>query len=263
MLIWRLADWHIEVDGYIDARQFAQLDEIRALRSVHRQLAATELSRLAARARLTKRRAIARGYAAGRAAALHDLVVPAAACAFALEHLRECLVQIALKAITEVIGQLPPGATLPNQLRHCLKAAPGHRLLSVRVAASDLDEARRAIGVIEQELGLSLVTVLPDANLPPRSCVVETDGGVIDGSLRQQLGALERGMRDAIAGMLGKYTRMDDTLPRQLDVVAAGLRDTLDLLSRAPSPPSGGSQPRRAARRKPAKRTSAGHGAAT
>ena len=231
MLIWRLADWRVESDGYICGQHLAQLDDLRALRRKSMQMAASETRRLAERARRTKRRALIRGYSAGRAAALHGLVMPAAAAAFAVHGLNERLMQIVMKAVIEIVGELPPATLLPNQLRRSLRAAPGQHLLSVRVAASDLDEAKRAIVSVEKELGLPLVTVLADADLPPRSCVVETDGGVIDGGLRQQLAALERGMRDAISALLDEYTRLDDSFVRQLNIVEQGLRDAVDALS--------------------------------
>ncbi|WP_433706284.1 FliH/SctL family protein [Paraburkholderia sacchari] len=234
MLIWRTADWRVESDGYISGQQVAQLEDLHALRRASMQIRAAETTRLAERARRARRRAVARGYAAGRAAALHDLVIPNAAASFVLAHIKERLVQIVMKAITEIVDELPPGTILTTQLRRSLQAASGHRLLSVRVAASDADDARRAIGRVEQEFGLSLVSVLADADLPANSCIVETDSSVIDGGLRHQLCALERGMRDAITTVLKEYTRMDDALLRQLDVVAYGLRDALDVLSSEP-----------------------------
>jgi len=257
MLIWKLSDWRVESDGYICGQHLAELGELRALRQANMQLVAKETTRLAERARHVKRRAIARGYAAGRAAALHDLVMPATACVFALAHLKEDLVRIAMKAVSELIDELPPHAILSSQLRHSLQATPGQNLLSIRVAARDLDEARRVIGSIEAELGLSLVTVLADANLPPRSCIVETDGGVIDGGLRHQLAALERGMHAAVAAVLNEYTRMDDTLLRQLDCVALGLRDTLDVLARDAALPASASKSKRTVKRKSRSRLAA------
>lgn len=230
MLIWRLEDWRVESDGYISGQQLAQLDDVRALRRANQQLAAREAARLAERVRSAKRRALRRGYQAGRAAALHDLVMPAAAATYAMQRLKESLVQIVMKAVAEIVGELPPAAILPNQLRHSLLAARDQHLLSLRVATCDFADACEAIGAIERELGLAIVAVLADADLPPRSCIVETDGGVIDGGLRHQLAALERGMRDAISAVLAEYTRLDDGLLRQFDVVAQGLRDTLDVL---------------------------------
>ncbi|SAK61891.1 HrpE/YscL family type III secretion apparatus protein [Caballeronia pedi] len=233
MLIWRVSDWRVESDGYICRDDLARLQDLRALQSMNAQLAMHEKSRLVERARRVRRRAFARGYRAGRAAALHDLVMPTSAAAFALAALEERLLRVALDALAEILGELPPGATLPKQMRRSLQAASGERLLSVRVAACDHDEARRAIDAMEKNLGFPLVTILPDAGLPPRSCVVETDQGLIDGGLRQQVRALERGTRDAIAAVLDTYTRLDERVVAQFEAIERGLRDTIDVLSDA------------------------------
>ncbi|MDR5801977.1 FliH/SctL family protein [Caballeronia sp. LZ001] len=236
MLIWRVSDWRVESDGYICANDLALLQDLPALQRVNAQRARQEAADLAQRARRVRRQALARGFIAGRAAAVHDLAMPAAAAAFALRGLNDRLVKIVVEAVRDVVGDMPAGAIFPNQLRRSLQAAPGQRPLSVRVSACDYEEARQAVSAMEDELGLTLITVLGDADLPPRSCVVETDIGVIDGSLRQQLAALERGIRDAIAAVLDEYTRLDDRLLRQFDVIEQGLRDTLDVLSRDAAP---------------------------
>ncbi|MDR5782059.1 FliH/SctL family protein [Caballeronia sp. LZ065] len=231
MLIWRSAGWRVESDGYVSGDNLVRLQELDALRREIHQYVLQETRRLAERARRTRRRAFVRGLRAGQAAALRGLVVPAAATAYALGRLQDRLLQLAMQAVTDLVGELPSGATLPNQLRSSLLAAPEQRLLSVRVAVSDFAEARHAVDLLEQELGLAFVTVLADADLPPRSCVVETEGGVIDGGLHRQLEALERGMRQAIGAVLDEYTRLDERVVARFDDIGCDLRAALDALS--------------------------------
>jgi type III secretion protein L len=240
MLIWRTADWRVESDGYVCGDDLARLEELGALRREIDQYALHETRRLAERARDTRRRAFARGYRAGRTAALRDLVVPAAVTAYALGRLQDHLLRLAMQAVADIVGQMPSGMTLPNQLRRSLLAAPGQRLLSVRVAACDYAEARLAVDRLERELGLAFVKVLADADLPSRSCVVETEGGVIDGGLHQQLAALERGLGQAIGAMLDEYTRLDDRIVNQFDELGQGVRDALAALSRETAPDGAG-----------------------
>jgi type III secretion protein L len=231
MLIWRTAGWRVESDGYVCGDDLVRLQELGALRGEIHQYVLHETRRLAERARRTRRRAFVRGLRAGQAAALRGLVVPAAATAYALGRLQDRLLQLAMQAVTDIVGELPSGMTLPNQLRSSLLAAPAQRLLSVRVAVCDFSEARHAVDLLEQELGLAFVKVLADADLPPRSCVVETEGGVIDGGLHRQFESLERGMRQAIGAVLDEYTRLDDRILAQFDDIGEGLRAALDVLS--------------------------------
>jgi len=244
VLICRKGNWRIESDGYLSAADLVELDDLRALDEDRAQDAARETSRLAARVREMKRRAWRRGYNAGRAAAVRDLVVPQAAASFIARCVEERLVRVALDALVLIIGKLPPAAALPNQLRRCIAASRSQQVLSLRVSTVDYREAKRLIARLEQELAAPLFTVLADAGLPPHSCIVETERGVIDGSLRMQLSALERGIRDAIGAMLDEYRSLDAAVDRQFDVIEQGLRDAIDAINvSGPHGPNGTNGP--------------------
>jgi type III secretion protein L len=231
VLICRKGNWRIESDGYLSSADLVALDDLRALDEARANDAARETSRLAARVREMKRRAWRRGYNAGRAAAMRDLVVPQAAASFIARCVEERLVRVALDALVLIIGKLPPAAALPNQLRRCIAASRSQQVMSLRVSTVDYREAKRLIARLEQELASPLFTVLADAGLPPHSCIVETERGVIDGSLRMQLSAAERGIRDAIGAMLAEYRSLDAAIDRQFDVIEQGLRDVIDAMN--------------------------------
>jgi type III secretion protein L len=241
MLIWRKGEYRVESDGYISSDELTRLSDLRMLDEERAQDVVDQTARLAARARDVKRRAWRRGYASGRAAALREFVQPATAAAFAARCLQERLAQIALEALCAVIGELPPTAALPNQMRRCIAASRSQRVMSVRVSAEEYEGAVRFVAALQQELGVAPFAVLADAGLPPRSCVIETEEGVIDGSLKLQLVALERGMRDAVGALLDEYTYLDDGMAKQFLVIENGLLDTIDALSHArptSSPPT-------------------------
>ncbi|MBN3754979.1 flagellar biosynthesis protein [Paraburkholderia sp. Tr-20389] len=230
MLICRRGDWRVESDGYVssaDLRELAGLREVEAFRA---REAERETARLAERVRELKRRAVRRGYAAGRRNALREYVVPPAAASFAARCLEERLAGLALNAVTEILGELPADATLHSRLRRCIGALRGQQVISVRVSADDCEQTQRIAHTLERELDLPLFMVLADAGLPPHSLVVETESGVIDGSLALQLRVLERGMRDAIGLVLNEYRYIDGESARMFDVIESGLRDVIQLL---------------------------------
>ncbi|MFC0398072.1 FliH/SctL family protein [Paraburkholderia rhizosphaerae] len=231
MLICKKGSWQIESDGYLSAAELVELEDLRALDDERAKDAARDASRLAERVRAMKRRAWRRGYEAGRAAAVRDFVMPHAAASFVARCVEERLVRIAMDALVLIIGKLPPAAALPNQLRRCIAASRSQQVMSLRVSNVDYHEAKRLIARLEQELAAPLFTVLADAGLPPHSCIVETERGVIDGSLRMQLNALERGIRDAIDAMLGEYRGVDEAVDRQFAVLEQGLRDVIDAIN--------------------------------
>jgi type III secretion protein L len=234
MLICRLGEWRIESDGHLSAHELTSLEGLRAVEAQRTTDAAIERIRLGAHVRELKRRAWRHGHAAGKLTALREYVARAAAVAFAAHSLEERLAQIVLGAVTDIVGELPPSTALTNQLRRAVAVSQSQRLVSVRVAPAVFDEATQLISAIEQELGAPLCTVLADVGLPAYSCVIETESGVIDGGLKVQLRALERGIRDGVAAVLRSYDLADASRRTKLDAIEQGVRETLAALSVAP-----------------------------
>ncbi|MEX3931627.1 flagellar biosynthesis protein [Paraburkholderia phymatum] len=232
MLICRKGEWRVESDGYVSSADLCELEGLREVEASRARDAEYASACLAQRARALKRRAWRRGYDAGRRAALHEFVAPSAAASFASRCLEERLAGVALEAIVELVGELPAGMLLRNRLRRCIGASRTQQVLSVRVSADDCEETQRIVSALEHELDVPLFVVLADAGLPPHSLVIETERGVIDGSLTPQLRALERGMRDAIAAVLDEYRYIDGESAKKFAVVESGLRDVIDVLAR-------------------------------
>ncbi|MFL9869592.1 flagellar biosynthesis protein [Paraburkholderia fungorum] len=237
MLICRMGVWRIESDGHLSALELASLKGLRTVEAERIAEAAQERARLAMQVRELKRRAWRRGHSAGKAAALREHVGRAAAAAFAANRLQDRLTQIVLSAVSDIVGGLPPSATLTNQLRRAVAVSQSQRLVSVRVARPVFKEAAQLIETIEQELGTPLCTVLADAGLPAHSCVIETEAGVIDGGLKVQLRALERGIRDGVAQVLRTYDLADGSGRTALDHIERGVRLTLAVLATPQAPP--------------------------
>lgn len=240
MLICRKGQWRVESDGYVSSRELRELDGLREAETSRARDAERETARLADRVRVLKRRAWRRGYDAGRQAALREFVVPRAAASFAARCLEERLAGLALNAIVAMLGELPAEVALLNRLRRCVRASRAQHVISLRVSADDCEQAKRAAHTLEEELNIPLFMVLSDAGLPPHSLVVETEHGVIDGSLTPQLRVLERGMKDAIGMVLAEYRYIDDESARILGVIEHGLRDVIALLAHSDAHQYGG-----------------------
>jgi len=215
----------VESDGYLSCAELRGLDGLRRLEASRARDAACEAARLAERVRALKRRAWRRGYEAGRRAALQQAVAMPAAVSFASRRLDARLADIVVNTVAALIGDLPADAALGNRLRRCLDACSAQQVLSVRVSSDDYDAMQRSVRAIEQKLNATAFTVLADAGLPRHSLIVETEHGVMDGSLAPQLRALERGIADAIRALLDEYRYLDDESARQFDALRRDLRD--------------------------------------
>ncbi|NKJ45235.1 hypothetical protein CIC12_00420 [Burkholderia sp. SG-MS1] len=231
MLICRRGEWRVESDGYVSSTELYGLAGLREMEAFRTRDAEREAARLADRVRALKRRAWRRGYEAGRRAALYKFVAPPVAASFASRCLAERLADMVLKTVTQLFGELPAEVVLSSQLRRCLDASCAQPVLSVRVSADDYEQTQRSVLALEQELSAPVFTVLADVGLPPHSLVVETEQGVIDGSLTPQLRALEHGMRKAIKSLLDEYRYIDEGSTRQFDMVESALLDVVAVLA--------------------------------
>jgi type III secretion protein L len=119
-----------------------------------------------------------------------ELIRISALRAHALHIERETMARTALAVARQLVDSLDPTLMFDQALRRVSEHVRAERFLSVRVAASDLDSAKRAV----QRLMLRcasprFVDVVVDANLTPASCIIESDMGLVDASLD---GFLER-----------------------------------------------------------------------
>lgn len=140
-----------------------------------------------------------------------------------------------LKTVAALLGELPADAVLPSRLRRCLDVSCAQQVLSVRVSIDDHEATQRGVRALEQELNAPMLTVLADASLPRDSLIVETERGVIDGSLPSQLRSLEQGVRTAIGALLDEYRYLDGEAVKQFDAIASGVRDVIALLAQPAS----------------------------
>lgn len=239
MLICRKGPWRVESDGYLSAAELQGLDALRKIESLRERDIDEATSRLAERARAIKRRALRSGYEAGQRSALRELVGPQAAAAFAADCLQTRLAEIVMSGIAEVLGELPRGVVLMGRLRRCIAASRAQHMLSVRVSASDYEEAQRVVRALELQYRAPVLTVLADAELPPRSLIVETEHGVIDGSLEPQLRALESGVKDAVTSLLNEYRYMDDESAKRFAAIEQDVRETIGALGDKTRPARG------------------------
>jgi type III secretion protein L len=231
MLICRRGEWRVESDGYVSSTELHGLDGLSKMEAFRAREAECEATRLAERVRALKRRAWRRGYEAGRRAALYEFVALPAAVSFASRCLEGRLADMVLHAVAGILGELPAELVLPSRLRKCLHASRAQQVLSVRVSAEDYEQTQRSVHTLERELSAPVFTVLADAGLPRHSLVVETERGVIDGSLTPQLRAIEHGMRDAIKTLLDEYRYIDEESARRFSAVESGLRDVIAALA--------------------------------
>lgn len=146
-----------------------------------------------------------RGYEAGLREARAELSTQIAETKAQLEHsfasLEARIVQTVLKAVQQILANTSDRALLEPLIRRVLAQANGDSPLRLRVSAEQFDAANDAVSSLLKEFPqVEWIDVAKDPNASRGTCVLESEFGVIDGSIDTQLAALRRGLLNAFVG---------------------------------------------------------------
>jgi len=161
-------------------------------------------------ARVAADQASAEGYRDGYAAGLAEAKATCGALLVALEAQRALGWRQLQPAIGRTLGvcfsRLVGSAAMPEfmqgRLRTILEDARPKGLVRVRTHGSSVELVRQALQAAEVAFpDVDLFRVVADANLAADDLVIETRAGVVDGRLESQIGAIGRGLGEAMASM--------------------------------------------------------------
>jgi type III secretion protein L len=114
-----------------------------------------------------------------------------------LEHLETSLVRIVGEIVRKLLGEMEHGEMVTRLVRQALRTVRGERRVTVRVSSKDEAAVRAGLAELLQRRdagGGDFLDVLPDPDLPPGSCVLESELGVVEASLETQLKNLENAL---------------------------------------------------------------------
>jgi type III secretion protein L len=188
-------------DVVIKADEFETLVEARETLRLARR--AAEQMRATVDAEIEQARR--RGYEAGLREARAELSAQIAETKAQLEHsfvsLEGRIVQTVLKAVQQILGHTNDRALLEPLIRRVLAQSNSTTPMRLRVSAEQFDAANDAVASLLKEFPqVEWIDVAKDPNATRGTCVLETEFGVIDGSIDTQLAALRRGLLNAFVG---------------------------------------------------------------
>jgi type III secretion protein L len=146
-----------------------------------------------------------RGYEKGLLEARAELAAQIAETKAQLEHsfasLEGRIVQTVLKAVQQILASTSDRALLEPLIRRVLAQSNSDSPLRLRVSAEQFDAANDAVSSLLKEFPqVEWIDVAKDPNASRGTCVLESEFGVIDGSIDTQLEALRRGLLNAFVG---------------------------------------------------------------
>jgi type III secretion protein L len=112
-----------------------------------------------------------------------------------LENLETSLVRIVGEVTRKLIGEMDREEVIVRLVRQALNSVRSERRVLIRVAVRDEAAVRRDLAVLLQQRdggAAGFLDILPDPELPPGSCILESEMGVIEASLETQLKNMEK-----------------------------------------------------------------------
>lgn len=111
-----------------------------------------------------------------------------------LEHLEMSLVRSVGEIVRKLIGEMPHDEMVVRLVRQALQVVRSERKVTLRISAKDESAVRQGLaGLLQQHdsAGHGFIDILADPDLPPSSCILESEMGVVEASLETQLKNLE------------------------------------------------------------------------
>ena len=185
----------------VKADEFATIVEARETLRLARR--AAEQLRAGVEAEIEQARR--RGYEKGQQEARAELSAQIAETKAQLEHsfvsLEGRIVQTVLKAVQQILASTNDRAMLEPLIRRVLAQSNSAAPLRLRVSVEQFDAANEAVSSLLKEFPqVEWIDVAKDPNATRGTCVLESEFGVIDGSIDTQLASLRRGLLNAFVG---------------------------------------------------------------
>lgn len=147
-----------------------------------------------------QRRGYDEGVATARLEAAERLIENVARQVDFFAKLEGRMVDLVMSAVRAVIHGYDEPERVLIAVRNALAAARSQKQVTVRVATSEVGRVRERVDEFKAEFpGIDVIEVLPDHRLEGDACVLETEVGVVEASLENQISAL----RHAFERVLG------------------------------------------------------------
>ncbi|MDR3054698.1 MAG: HrpE/YscL family type III secretion apparatus protein [Zoogloeaceae bacterium] len=111
-----------------------------------------------------------------------------------LENLEVSLVKIVGEIVRKLLGEMDHDELIVRLVRQALQTVKSERKVIIRVSSKDEAAVRQGLGGLLQRHANAeggFLDLLSDPDLPPGSCVLESEMGVVEASLETQLKNLE------------------------------------------------------------------------
>lgn len=151
-----------------------------------------------------KQRGYADGLVEGRMEMAEKMIDSVGRAVDYFSGLEHRVVDLVLKALRKILGELDARDRVVNVVRTALAVAKNQSHVTLRVTPADAEIARERLAEITKPYPeIHFLEVVPDSRLAPAACILETELGVIDASLELQLAAIEKSLARSLGAQGG------------------------------------------------------------
>jgi type III secretion protein L len=185
----------------VPADVFESLIDARTVIAQARAYAATLRANADAHISTARETGFAEGRERGQAEVAARMVETTAAMQAAFVQLEARIVHTVLHAVRQILRELDESTVMERLVRRVLAETRAQKQVRLRVSAAQFELVNASLATILADFpDVEFIDVLKDPRAAPGTCVLESEFGVIDGSVETQLAAVRRGLIDAFVG---------------------------------------------------------------
>ncbi len=175
-----------EYAAYAQADTLVSMGQAEADRIIEEAKAAYEAEKV---------RGFSEGEAAGKTQIAEHMVDYVARIVANLQRFEVKLVDMLMQALHQIIGEIDNKELIIGVVSKALQVVRSQKRVMIRVAPSDLSTVEDQLnGYLERYHSINFLDVSSDDRLKPGDCMLETDVGVVDGRIEQQLEVIRKSL---------------------------------------------------------------------
>ena len=114
--------------------------------------------------------------------------------------LEDRMVELVVKALKKVVGEMDARERIVAVVRHALAVARNQAKITIRACPAEVEVLQeRLADIMRPYPAINFIDIVPDSRLTEGGCILETDIGVVDASIDVQLQAIERSLAKSLA----------------------------------------------------------------
>ena len=118
-----------------------------------------------------------------------------------LASLEERVVDVVVRSLRRILGEMDDKERIVRVVRHSLEVVRNQRQVILRVSPAEIDAVRARLNEILSGFpGITNLEVAADGRLPAGGCILETEIGVVDASVDVQLEAVVKALTKRMKG---------------------------------------------------------------